>query len=153
MFSAVNLHTLLRLNLQYLNNNVETCLYNGLLDSESIKSELQSGSILLVPYDADVVHTPATLKGHKAHWALIVGYLITESQEFYVLARHGKSKYLAVWPLKHLSDSNANLLEFAQPKKHENQVFLLPEGGIGGDNGLCQKCIIIKGVENKEFVL
>lgn len=158
MFSAANLHDILRLNIQHLShNNLQindlTVLYNGELDTETIKSELKSGSILLVPYDADVDHSPAMIKGHKAHWALIVGYLVTQSLEFYVLARHGKSKYLAVWSLRHLSESNAGLREFAKPKKYEKDEFLLPDGGIGGDNGLCQKCIVVKGVANKEFVL
>lgn len=153
MFSAANFHTLLRENQQYLNSNAQTFLHNEFLDSETIKSELESGSVLLVPYDADLNHAPAMLKGHKAHWALVVGYLMTERQEFYVLARHGKSKYLAVWSLKDLSESNAGLIEFAPPKKHDDLVFLLPEGGIGGEYGLCRKCIVIRGVENKEFVL
>uniref|UniRef100_A0A336MWR8 Actin maturation protease n=1 Tax=Culicoides sonorensis TaxID=179676 RepID=A0A336MWR8_CULSO len=155
MFSAANLHTLLRLNINHLTNyeNAETYLYTGLLDSDKIKTELESGSILLVPYDADVTHAPAELNGHKAHWALIIGYLRNSKGDFYVIARHGKSKFMALWSLKALSDSNKGLMEFAQPKQHENAIFLLPEGGIAGENGLCQKCIVIKNAGNDQIVL
>lgn len=153
MFSAANLHTILRLNSNNLPTSIQTSVYSGLLDTDQMKSELKLGSILLVPYDADVNHAPAKLMGHKAHWALVVGYLVTQTEEFYVLARHGKSKYLAVWSLRDLSESNAGLVEFTKPKKYEKEEFLLPEGGIAGDDGLCQKCIIIKGISNKEFIL
>uniref|UniRef100_A0A336LBH6 Actin maturation protease n=1 Tax=Culicoides sonorensis TaxID=179676 RepID=A0A336LBH6_CULSO len=155
MFSAANLHTLLRLNINHLTNheNAETYLYTGLLDSDKIKTELDCGSILLVPYDADVTHAPAMLNGHKAHWALIIGYLRNSKGDFYVIARHGKSKFMALWSLKALSDSNKGLMEFAQPKQHENAIFLLPDGGIAGENGLCQKCIVIKYVGNEQIVL
>ncbi|XP_063703838.1 actin maturation protease [Culicoides brevitarsis] len=151
MFCANNLLLILRSNQKFLSPNAETFLYNGSLNSEKIKSELRNGSILLVPYDADVNHSPAMLKGHKAHWALIVGYLITQDDKFYVFARHGKSKYLALWSLESLSNSNSGLTEFAKPKKYENQEFLLPEGGIVV--GLCEKSIVIRGVDNKEVVL
>lgn len=154
IFSATYLHQLLRLNLHHLDNqNTENFLYNGVLNSDKIMEELEQGSILLIAYDSDVRHFPAKLNGHKAHWALVIGYLVTQDQEIHVIARHGKSKYLAVWPLKDLSDSNANLREFAQPKQHQNLDFVLPEGGIGGENGLCQKCIVIRGLKNKEIVL
>lgn len=151
MFSVVNLLTILRLNQQHFHPETETVLYDGPLDAEKIKTELKSGSILLVAYDADVNHSPALLNGHKAHWALVVGYLITKEEQFYVLARHGKSKYFALWSLKALSESNSGLLEFAKPKKYESQEFLLPKGGIA--DGLREKCIVIRGVDNKDFIL
>jgi hypothetical protein len=51
--------------------------------------------------------------------------------------------------LKDLSDSNGNLNEFVQPAWHPNEIFLLPEGGINGPNGLKNKSIVIEGLQNE----
>ncbi|TDG48003.1 hypothetical protein AWZ03_005621 [Drosophila navojoa] len=94
-------------------------------------------------YDADVNHAPCQRSGHRAHWALIVGYLIDDHDKFYVVARHGKTRNLAIWSLAALSESNANLVEFAQPKGHEDLTFLLPPGGIDGNLGLRERSIVV----------
>uniref|UniRef100_A0A1A9WTU1 U6 snRNA-associated Sm-like protein LSm3 n=1 Tax=Glossina brevipalpis TaxID=37001 RepID=A0A1A9WTU1_9MUSC len=101
------------------------------------------------PYDTDFNHSPCLRFGHKSHWALIIGYLINDDDEFYVLARHGKTKNLAVWSLQALSDSNSNLMEFAQPNRYLDCDFLLPPGGIGGDLGLRERAIIVKGLPHQ----
>lgn len=59
-----------------------------------------------------------------------------------MFARHGKTKNVAVWSLKELAASNANLIEFEQPKGHPDAEFMVPIGGIGGPLGLKDKCII-----------
>ncbi|EDX14144.1 GD21053 [Drosophila simulans] len=97
-------------------------------------------------YDADVNHAPCVKNGHRAHWALIVGYLVDTQDRFYVLARHGKSRNLAVWPMDTLSHSNENLKEFAQPKGYPDNEFLLPPGGISGSLGLNERCILVNGL-------
>lgn len=148
MFSATAILDLLE---KYPTSEFEFDLHVGLLDCKYIRNELANGSFLLVPYDADHDHSPTMLKGHKAHWCLVIGYIIDENDKFYVLARHGKSKNLAAWSLRHLSDSNGNLEEFSQPKNYPDKLFLLPEGGISGPNGLCQKAIVIKNLEQSSF--
>lgn len=140
MFSATNMLNIL---LAQAPNDIEAYLHDGVLSCDAIRNEMKVGSLLLVPYDPDVDHTPTLLNGHKAHWCLVVGYLIDEMDDFYVLSRHGKSKLLAAWKLDNLSASNANLVEFAQPTKHVDKDFVLPDGGIAGPNGLCKKAIVI----------
>lgn len=148
MFSTSNLLELLQdVNTGLYHNErvFNSQLWSGALDCCEIKCTLRNKSLLLVPYDADVNHAPTALQGHKAHWAIVVGYLIDEFDYFYVLARHGKSRHLAAWSLKELSCSNMNLNEFKQPKEHPD-VFLLPEGGISGPMGLKGKSIVIEVV-------
>ncbi|ALC47448.1 CG33108 [Drosophila busckii] len=94
-------------------------------------------------YDAAVNHEPCLKKGRSAHWALILGYLIDTEDEFHVVARHGKTRNLAVWSLAALSESNANLLEFVTPKGYTDCEFLLPDGGIAGPLGLNERCILL----------
>lgn len=145
MFSALNCQKLLTEELQRQDlTGFDTTIWDHPLNCDEIKDELRRGSFLLVPYDADVNHAPTLLKGHRAHWALIIGYLIDKEENFYVLARHGKSSNLAAWSLESLSESNMNLNEFAQPKEHPDDVFLLPEEGIAGPLGLKGKSILIK---------
>lgn len=48
-----------------------------------------------------------------------------------------------------LSDSNSNLNEFAQPAWHPDEIFVQPEGGIGGVLGLKNKSIVIEGLPNE----
>lgn len=110
--------------------------------------------------------------GHKAHWALIIGYLIDDNEkvklvspffqhsfstsflfQFYVWSRHGKTKNIAIWPLKSLSASNSNLNEFEQPKGYPNAEFILPDGGIAGKHGLKNKCIIIEQLDFDEIII
>jgi hypothetical protein len=73
-----------------------------------------------------------------------VGCLIDTDERYYVFARHGKTKNLALWSLDDLAASNSNLMEFEQPHLHPNDVFILPEGGIDGQIGLRNKCIIVQ---------
>ncbi|KQS52413.1 UPF0692 protein CG33108 isoform X2 [Drosophila erecta] len=124
-------------------------LHAGPLDCKEVKELLKAGGCLLVPYDADVNHAPCVVYGHRAHWALIVGYLEDPFDRFYVLARHGKSRNLAVWPLDTLSKSNENLIKFAQPKGYPDVEFMLPPGGIGGSLGLNERCILVNGMPNE----
>ncbi|XP_023175759.1 UPF0692 protein CG33108 isoform X2 [Drosophila hydei] len=140
MFSALYLFELVK---KHINSPLECQFHEGSLDCDKIKDQLYAGACLLVPYDADVNHAPCQRSGHRAHWALIVGYLIDDQNEFYVVARHGKTRNLAVWSLVALSDSNANLVEFAHPKGHEDLTFLLPPGGIDGDLGLRKRSIVV----------
>lgn len=48
---------------------------NGFEDSNFVISEVLSGSAVLVPYDADKNHEPCMENGHRAHWALVTGFL------------------------------------------------------------------------------
>lgn len=158
MFSAKQLNDLLSIALENNRHLVEYkpvkhALLGGWVDDPGIKMQLRFGSIFLVPYDPDGNHTPTQNRGHKAHWALIVGYLIDQFDEYYVFARHGKTKNLALWSLRDLSRSNANLVEFCQPAGHPNEVFVLPEGGIGGINGLRCKFIMIEHYKAKEEIV
>uniref|UniRef100_B3P8A7 U6 snRNA-associated Sm-like protein LSm3 n=1 Tax=Drosophila erecta TaxID=7220 RepID=B3P8A7_DROER len=75
--------------------------------------------------------------------------LVSPPMRFYVLARHGKSRNLAVWPLDTLSKSNENLIKFAQPKGYPDVEFMLPPGGIGGSLGLNERCILVNGMPNE----
>lgn len=84
----------------------------------------------------------------KAHWALIIGYIIDDSDRFHVIARHGKARNLAIWSLKELAESNSNLMQNAQPKDYPKEQFVIPEGGIAGNLGLRNKVIIVKGLKN-----
>ncbi|XP_065365326.1 actin maturation protease [Calliphora vicina] len=131
------------------NNVIECQMHQGRLNCAKVRESLQQGACIFVPYDPDFNHSPCLKLGHKAHWSLIIGFLITDKNEFFVLARHGKAKNLAVWSLQSLSDSNSNLLEFAQPKGYPDCDFLLPPGGIGGDLGLRERAIIVKGLPHE----
>ncbi|KAK6181704.1 hypothetical protein SNE40_009508 [Patella caerulea] len=63
-----------RLSHQVLNCHSEVVeMVNG---KKTILQHLLRGSILLVPYDADKNHGPCKKRGHKAHWALLSGFLI-----------------------------------------------------------------------------
>ncbi|KAH8383552.1 hypothetical protein KR009_009285 [Drosophila setifemur] len=121
-------------------------LHQGHLNCSKVTELLSAGGCLLVPYDADVNHAPCLKSGHRAHWALVVGFLVDIQDKYYVLARHGKTRNLAVWSLDLLSQSNANLTEFAQPKGYPDNDFLLPPGGIGGPLGLNERCILVNGL-------
>lgn len=81
MFSAQGLLQLFIDNLKFANLNsrerVRAYIYDGHLESEFIREKLKRHCMLLVPYDADKRnHEPTLENGHKAHWALIIGYLI-----------------------------------------------------------------------------
>lgn len=84
IFSAEWLLQLLKNNLASspLNPN-KTCsyIYDGNLDSEFIKEKIQQHCMLLVPYDADRNHLPSTQNGKKAHWCLLIGFLIDDDND------------------------------------------------------------------------
>lgn len=157
MFSADNLFALIEDVLGRRHLTARTLLavqlFKGRIYCETIKQVLLNGGCLLVPYDPDFNHGPCLKNGHKAHWALIIGYLIDDNNRFYVFSRHGKTKNIAIWPLKALSASNTNLIEFEQPKGYPDAEFILPVGGLGGEFGLKNKCIIIEGVTAMDIVV
>ncbi|XP_030369219.1 UPF0692 protein CG33108 [Scaptodrosophila lebanonensis] len=145
IFSAQYLFELTRKHL--LLGPGECQLYKGRLCCDKVKELLRAGGCLLVPYDADVNHAPCLKTGHRAHWALVLGYLIDSRDKFFVIARHGKSSNLAVWSLDVLSESNGNLQEFAQPKGYPcSTLFVQPPGGIGGVLGLRERAILVNGL-------
>lgn len=93
-------------------------------------------------YDSDKDHSPCKLHGHKAHWALITGAVETEN-DFFVLARHGKSGNVGIWTLESLAESNKQLNEFSPDRKLSNVVYKLPKDGIAGTLGLKSKAVMI----------
>jgi len=62
--------------------NINYMLGEGTLNNTRVILELLSqGKVLLVPYDADFNHQPCLKKGHKAHWAVVYGFLIRTDME------------------------------------------------------------------------
>uniref|UniRef100_U5EX61 Actin maturation protease n=1 Tax=Corethrella appendiculata TaxID=1370023 RepID=U5EX61_9DIPT len=155
MFSTQQMSELLGkiLSRKQLDNEITNMVICGAYCDSTIEIKLKLGAILLVPYDSDYDHAPCLKFGHRAHWALIVGYLVDEDKKFYVIARHGKTKNLAVWQLSDLIRSNSNLTEFVQPVGHPNETFILPDEGIGGKNGLRSKFILIEGFKTKNEII
>lgn len=158
MFSARQLNELFEVVLEENRHLVEYkpvthTLISGWMDDPNMQIKLRLGAMFLVPYDPDKNHTPCLNRGHRAHWALVVGYLIDQFEDFYVFARHGKTKNLALWSLRDLAKSNANLVEFCQPVGHPNETFILPEGGMGGCNGLLCKFIMIENYKAKNEIV
>ncbi|RZC33789.1 hypothetical protein BDFB_001206 [Asbolus verrucosus] len=139
MFSAQNMADLAKSQLK----STAVDLYSGLLNTDEIKEMLLHGCNLLVPYDSDKDNSPCQQNGHKAHWAAICGAVQTQ-QDFYVLARHGKARNVAVWKLSELSASNAQLNEVGVYQKAPDIQFKLPDGGIDGPLGLKCKSVILK---------
>lgn len=82
------------------------------------------------------------MQGHKAHWAAVVGG-VEVADDFYVLARHGKSSNVGVWKLVNLALSNSQLTEFSPDRKLSNVIYKLPDGGISGPSGLKSKAVLI----------
>lgn len=60
--------------------------------------------------------------------------LIFFRQGYHVLARHGKSRHLACWPLRDLIESNGNLEEEGTARHAGG--YVIPKGGVGGQKGL-----------------
>ena len=54
---------------------------------------LARGDLLLVPYDPDKNYVPVLKKGHKAHWALVTGELLTLSHTVPTLSDLGKKPF------------------------------------------------------------
>lgn len=133
-------------------DNVKCTLKQGGLFSTEIVKILLNGAVLLVPYDADFNHSPCLRNGHTAHWALVCGVIIVKEKDepfddpenVYVLCKHGKSSYLAIWKLSTLAESNNNLWEFSPKKGTDGLIYILPVGGIGGEYGLRDQFLIFE---------
>lgn len=125
-------------------NNVCKILFNLTINLNSNSS-----------YDADFNHSPCLRKGHTAHWALVCGVIVLEDpgdsyeskpDNVYVFSRHGKSRFLAAWDLEKLDKSNKNLWEFSPKKEADGLLYIFPEGGMGGENGLRNQFLIFEGL-------
>lgn len=125
----------------------------GLFSTDTIE-RLMNGAVLLVPYDADCDHSPCLRNGRTAHWAIVCGAImvndpgndyVSDPKNAYVLCKHGKSNYLATWNLYDLAQSNNNLFEFSPKKGTDGLLYILPEGGLGGENGLRDQFLIFEG--------
>lgn len=64
----------------------------------------------------------------------------------YVLCRHGKSRLLPAWNLEELDKSNKNLWEFSPRRGDSGGIYILPEGGVGGENGLRDQFLMFEGL-------
>jgi actin maturation protease len=82
---------------------------------------------ILIAYDAAGNHSPCEAGGHRAHWALVIGFIAMANKDRrrYVVALHGKSLRVAVWRLGALAQSNAQLARAAD--KHDRSVFVIPD--------------------------
>ncbi|OWR53263.1 hypothetical protein KGM_214730 [Danaus plexippus plexippus] len=156
MFSCNNMAKLAQYAITLINKeNINFCVKMGGLFSEEVILELLNGAVLLVAYDADFNHSPCLRRGHTAHWALVCGIIIvsepvesyiSDPNNVYVLCKHGKSRYLTAWSLNVLDKSNKNLWEFSPKKQQDGLVYTLPEGGIGGENGIRDQFLIFYGL-------
>ncbi|KAJ2953074.1 hypothetical protein O0L34_g635 [Tuta absoluta] len=135
--------------------NVKFDLKTGGLFDDGIIKKLLNGACLLVPYDADCNHSPCLKQGHTAHWALVCGVLLirdpgacytSDPTNTYVFARHGKSRFVAAWRLDELERSNKNLKQFSPKKETDGMLYVMPEGGLGGENGLRDQFLIFEGL-------
>lgn len=96
-------------------------------------------------------------KSNSSHMYLISEWksiliIIVDLRQFHVFARHGKTKNLALWTLQSLSASNSNLNEYVVPQRYDEFSFQLPLGGIAGENGLRNQCVIIDGLRNLDEI-
>lgn len=118
------------------------------INSNSLKilDHVMKGWPLLVPYDSDANHEPAVKGGHRAHWAVILGFCVLELDDekcardlkpllersnsneilnlderpnnlLMVLAKQGKSRYIKWWKFDQLCYSNQGL-DNINPKIH-----------------------------------
>ena len=91
---------------------------------------LSHGFSVCIPYDTDNNHEPARKRGHRAHWAAILGYLIVvrQSDAMNIAGKMDKDfKYL-----KHLDRKNKelpkSLLELINKKQHK-QIYVYARQG------------------------
>ncbi|XP_045461359.1 UPF0692 protein CG33108 [Harmonia axyridis] len=134
-----------KLTIFFLKNKYDTHVYYGELNSIKTKEHLLTGGLILVPYDTDKNNSPGLYNGHKAHWAVICGAIETNN-DFYVIARHGKAKNIAIWALEDLSISNMQLNEFAPDRKNSNLEYRIPEGGLNGSCGLRNTSVFLNKI-------
>jgi hypothetical protein len=112
-------------------------------------------TLWLVPYDTDRNHAPACQRGHKAHWALVVGacaricisvrcsrtHMYTGTACVpgvgtagrFVWAVHGKSKRLQLWSFEALAASNGQLFEIDPERMAEGAGAYVFDAGQGLD--------------------
>nr|XP_023021515.1 UPF0692 protein CG33108 [Leptinotarsa decemlineata] len=140
IFSTKEMADLAKRNLP---DNTKIEVYSGSLDTNRIRNFILDGGFILVPYDTDKDNSPGLHRGHKAHWAVVSGGVSTEDN-FFVIARHGKARNVAIWRLDRLSESNKQLFEFSPDRKLHDVEYKLPEGGISGPLGLNQKSVLLK---------
>ncbi|XP_063231546.1 actin maturation protease isoform X2 [Bacillus rossius redtenbacheri] len=122
MFSADDMASLAR-DLLRPCREVEV-LRQGLDDREYVVRCVSRGGVLLVPYDADANHSPCCRRGHKAHWAVVSGILVSQ-RRCHLVARQGKSRHLAVWPYEDLRLSNLNLFELDPARAADGRSYIL----------------------------
>jgi hypothetical protein len=70
----------------------------------------------------------------------------TRPKNVYALCRHGKSRFLSAWDMDDLAKSNSNLWEFSPKKSDDGLAYVLPEGGIGGEDGLRDQFVMFEGL-------
>ncbi|KAJ8980678.1 hypothetical protein NQ317_013290 [Molorchus minor] len=128
---------------QHIKKEVTVDVFNGDLNDIKIKQFLLDGGFILVPYDTNKDNSPGLHCGHKAHWAAVSGGIETEDN-FFILARHGKARNVAIWRLTDLAKSNNQLHEFSPDRRSHNIEYKLPDGGIDGPLGLNKKSVLIK---------
>ncbi|KAK7788333.1 hypothetical protein R5R35_013965 [Gryllus longicercus] len=147
MFSVDNMASLAREVLGSHCKEVEVLPEGLRQDSDYVLHHLMLGSLLLIPYDADANHAPCCRRGHKAHWALVVGVIISAlpSHTPFLLARQGKSRHLALWSYEDLRISNENLVELDPGRATDGRSYVLPPGGVSA--GLQGRALLLHGLD------
>lgn len=146
---------------------------NLLHDCHFLREELVlSRSLLLVPYDTDFNQEPCLKKGHRAHWALIIGAILHDRHgaieaivssappenlshkdlirsleagaEVKLVARQSKSTRLFLFDAEELADSCHNLVEFGRDGGGEDESadYVIPAGGVR--EGLAGKMVVLR---------
>lgn len=122
-----------------------------------ITAHLSRGWPVILPYDCDANHEPALRKGRKAHWAVLLGFLLTLDEDtdplltrwqtpvspeqqviaqcyaessispLFVFARQGKSRYMQLWHFNELCESSENLIQMSDKLSAETHV--VPDDG------------------------
>ncbi|XP_046401991.1 UPF0692 protein C19orf54 homolog [Ischnura elegans] len=90
-------------------------LESGIQNREAVINEIISGGLLLIPYDADFNHSPCKKKGHRAHWAVVVGLILegtlpVDSQDVSEETKANCIQYLpdqGNFAVKHISKAHA----------------------------------------------
>jgi len=49
---------------------------------DTLTHALAHGAMVLIPYDSDFNHAPCLKRGHKAHWALLVGLISSRYSDY-----------------------------------------------------------------------
>ncbi|XP_040262114.1 UPF0692 protein C19orf54 homolog isoform X1 [Bufo bufo] len=137
---------------------------------ERILAHLIAGLPVLIPYDEDFNHEPCQRDGHRAHWAVISGILLSmqngsfdpdpetprlfhppprpcalntdDIEQIYLVAKQGKSLRYQLWEYESLSHSNSQLLHLDPKRTCDGNVYVVPEGGVKA--GLCGKILLLK---------